>query len=77
MKSYHAFGVILTNGKSFEGCIEHQDEAKVVLRINIGTEKETIVSLYNHSILLVEDLGWRRIIPVSIKSNGKIVKNHS
>jgi hypothetical protein len=77
MKSYHAFGVILTNGKSFEGCIEHQDEEKVVLRTYIGTDKEKILRLYHHSILFIEDLGWRRLIPFSIMKAGKIVKNHA
>lgn len=63
MKSYHAFGVTLTNGVSYEGAIEHQDEERVVLRTHIGTKKETLLRLYHHSILSIEDLGWRRLNP--------------
>ena len=74
MKSYHAFGVTLTNGKSYEGAIEHQDDELVVLRAHIGTKRETVLRLYHHSILLIEDLGWRRLKPYSYSALGKLTR---
>lgn len=59
MKTAQTYEVKMLDGTRYQGEIAYQDEKMVVLRLpnNLKNQK---LRLYNHGIVSIHELGWKR-----------------
>lgn len=59
MKSIHLYEVKMLDGTRYQGEIAYRDEKMVVLRLPPNPTNQKL-RLYNHGILSIRELGWKR-----------------
>jgi hypothetical protein len=59
MKSLHLYEVKMLDGTRYQGEIAYRDEKMVVLRLPPDPASHKL-RLYNHGILSIRELGWKK-----------------
>lgn len=59
MKSLHLYEVKMLDGTRYQGEIAYRDEKMVVLRLPLNPASHKL-RLYNHGILSIRELGWKK-----------------
>ena len=59
MKSLHLYEIKMLDGTRYQGEIAYRDEKMVVLRLSLNPTSDKL-RLYNHGILSIRELGWKR-----------------